>query len=136
MSLPVRREVSPATTLKAPLSSLVGADSDLVTSSALFLPRVSFDGESEPLLSEGNKFAGGSADRVPLNLSARSIPPADNIRERVAETDAVQKAEGITDVALAARVGTDNYCKPGRHRSVSSIKFLKSLSWSDVIMVH
>ena len=57
------------------------------------------------------------------------------LRNRVPPSDAVEEAEGVADVAFAAGVGPYYYGK-GANFQVSSAKFLKLTSRSEVIISH
>ena len=46
---------------------------------------------------------------LPFVLSAGAILSADSLRERVVATDAVEEAEGVANVALAARIGPNDH---------------------------
>ena len=50
-------------------------------------------------------FIRGTANRFPFALAARAVFAADDLGQGIATADAMQEAERVADVALAARIG-------------------------------
>ena len=93
-----------------------------------------FDLQRERRLVETDNLVHRAAHPGPLDLAAGAVFATDNLGQRIAAADAVQKAERVADIALTAGVGADDNGKTGPTRSVSSAKFLKLTSRSEVIM--
>ena len=78
-----------------------------------FLIPLDLDGKQESkielLLLQAANLPGSTPNRLPLRLTAGSILPSDGLRERVTAANAMEKTEGVADVAFSARIRAHDY---------------------------
>ena len=91
----------------------VDADRDRVEQRRL-IRLLEFHLEGTARLAEPNDLGSCTAYRFPLDLTSGTVLAADDVRQPITAPDAVQEAEGIPDVALAACIGPDEH-REGAH---------------------
>ena len=88
--------------LKSPTPVFIPADLDRIGK------LLHFDLKRERGLAEADDLIHCTANPRPFDLAASAEFAADDLRQRVAAADAVQEAERVADVALAAGIGADD----------------------------
>ena len=60
-------------------------------------------------MAETRNLFGRAAYLSPFNITAGPVPPTDDFRQPIATADAMDEAEGVSDIAFAAGIRTDDH---------------------------